>query len=80
MLSTEPQVKDLIEKICMNDYRFKSERSVKLEIVGTPKGMVPLYTHTALLVQIELLNKKLVESNLGKANMIQIQALTCDFC
>ncbi|KAI5391767.1 hypothetical protein KIW84_076541 [Lathyrus oleraceus] len=36
---TEPQIKYLIEKMCMNDYRVKYERSVKLEIMGSPKGM-----------------------------------------
>lgn len=48
----EPQVKDIIKKMCMNEYRSKSERSVKLETLGTPKGMLPLYTYTALLVQL----------------------------
>ena len=46
--------------MCMNDYRSKSERSVKLVKVCPPKGILPLDTHTALLAQIELLNKKLV--------------------
>lgn len=46
---TEPQVKDLIEKMCLDEYRSKSERSVKFEIVGTPKGMLAINTHTALL-------------------------------
>ena len=27
---TEPQIKDLIEKMCKNEYRAKSESSVKL--------------------------------------------------
>lgn len=49
---TEPQVKDLIEKMCMNKYRSKSERSVKLETSGTPKGMLIVDTHTSLLAQI----------------------------
>lgn len=48
--------------------------------MGTPKGMLPLDTHTALLAQIELLSKKLVQSSLGKANASQVQAPKCDFC
>lgn len=35
--------------------------SVKIETVGTSKGMLVVDTHTALLAQIELLNKKLVK-------------------
>lgn len=77
---TERQVKDLIKKMCMNEYRSKSERLVKLETLGMPKGMLTLDTHTALLVQIKLLNKKLVKGSLGGANMIQVQALRCDLC
>ena len=76
---TEPHIKELIEKICMNAYHSKSERSVKLETVGMPKGMLPLDTHTALLVQIELLNKQLAESSLGRSNLSQVQALRYDF-
>lgn len=71
----EPKVKYLIENMCMNEYRSKRERSVKIEIVGTPKGMLVFDTHTSLLTLIELLNKKLVESRLGKANLSQVQAL-----
>lgn len=77
---TEPQVKDLVEKMCMNEYRLKRERSVKIEIVGTHKGMLVVDTHTTLLAHIELLNKKVAESSLGKDNMSQVQALRCDFC
>lgn len=40
----ELQVKDLIEKMCMNEYRSKSERSVKFETVGTLKGMLTVDT------------------------------------
>lgn len=36
--------------------------------------------HTALLAQIELLNKSLVESNLSKDNVSQVQAFRCDLC
>lgn len=42
--------------------------------------MLVVDTHTALLVQIELFNKKLVENSLAKANVSQVQALTCDLC
>lgn len=48
----EPQVKDLIEKMCLNEYHFKSERSVKFEIMGMPKGMLDVDTHIVLLAQI----------------------------
>lgn len=44
----EPRVKDLIEKMCMKEYRSKTEMSVKLETSGTPKGMLTVDTHTAL--------------------------------
>ena len=37
-------------------------------------------THAALLAQIELLNKNLVESNLSKDNVSQVQAFMCDLC
>ena len=76
---TEPQVKNLIEKICMNECHSKIERSVKLETSGIPKGMLVVDTHTALLAQIELLNKQLAEGCLNKANAIQVQALKYDF-
>lgn len=79
-LMTEPQVKDLLEKMCMNEYRSKSERSVKIKIVGTPKSMLVVDTHTVLLAQIGFLNKKLAESSLGKSNVSQVQASMCDFC
>lgn len=75
----EPEIKDPVEKMCLNEYRSKCDRSVKIETIGTPKGMLVVDTHTAVLAQIELLNKKLVESGLGKANMSQVQALRCDF-
>lgn len=72
-------MKDLIENICLNEYCSTSERSVKIEAFGTPKGMLAVDTHIALLAQIELLNEKLAESSLGKANVSQVQALRCDF-
>ena len=74
----EPQVKDLIKKMCMNEYRSKSESLVKIKIMGTPKGMLVVDIHTALLAHIELLNKKLAKSNLGIANVSQVQTLMCD--
>lgn len=69
---TEPQIKDLIENMCTNEYHAKSEGSVKLENVGSPKGTLPLDTHIALLAQIELLNKKLAENNLGRAKVSRV--------
>lgn len=58
---TEPQVKDLIEKTGLNEYCSKSERSVKIETLGKPKGMLAVDIHIVLLSQIELLNKKQLE-------------------
>lgn len=66
---TEPQVKYLIEKMCLNESRSKSDKLVKIETASTPKGMLAVDTHTALLAQIELLNKKLAESSLSKENV-----------
>lgn len=48
--------------------------------MGTPKGMLPFDTHTALLVQIEFLNKNLDEGSLGRVNVSQVQALMCYLC
>lgn len=42
--------------------------------------MLPLDTHIARLAQIELLNKKLVGSNLGRSNVSQVQELRCALC
>lgn len=64
----------------LNEYRSKSERSVKSETICTPKGMLAVDIRTVLLAQIKLLNKKLAESSLNKANMSQVQALRCDLC
>lgn len=58
--------------MCMNEYRSKRKRSTKIKIVGTPKGMLVVDTHIALLAQIKLLNKKIAESNLDKANVSQV--------
>lgn len=63
-----------------DEYRSKRKKSIKIEIVGMPKGMLAVYTHIALLAQIELLNKNLAESSLSKANVSQVQALRCDLC
>lgn len=41
--------------------------------------MLNIDSHTALLAQIELLNKNLVKSNLSKANVSLIQVLRCYF-
>lgn len=78
--ASEPQVKDMIENMCLNEYRSKSERSINIETVDTPKGMLCIDTHTSLITQIKLLNKKLAESNLSKAYVTQVQALKCDLC
>ncbi|XP_050914751.1 uncharacterized protein LOC127129643 [Lathyrus oleraceus] len=67
----ELQVNDVIEKMCMNEYRSKSERSINPEIVGMPKGMLAIDTHTALLAQIELVNKNLAERGSYKAKVSQ---------
>ena len=64
--------------MCINEYRSKNDRSVKMGTVGTPKGMLPIDTHTSLLAHIELLNKELVGSSLVKANVSQVQALKSD--
>lgn len=48
--------------------------------MGTTKGMLVVDTHIILLAQIELLNKKLAESSLTKANVSHVQARMCDFC
>lgn len=77
---SKPYVKDLIENMCLNEYHSKSERSVKIESAGTLKSTLAIDTHTTLLAQIELMNKKLYESSLSQANMSQIQALKYDFC
>lgn len=37
-----PQVKDLIEKMCFNEYLSNSERSVKIETIGMPKSMLAI--------------------------------------
>lgn len=76
---TEPQVKDLIEKMCLNEYCLRTERLVKTKIMGTPKGMLDIDTHIILLAQIELLNKTLAKSSLNKANVSQVQEMKCDF-
>lgn len=60
----------------LNEYHSKSERSMKIESFGTPKDMLAVDTHTALLAQIESLNKKLAESSLGKANVSHVQILS----
>lgn len=41
--------------------------------------MLIVDTHTALLAQIELLNKQLAEGCLNKANVSHVQALKYDF-
>lgn len=70
---TEPQVKDLIEKMCLSEYHSKSERSVKIETVGTSKYMLVVDTYTILLAYIELLNQRLVERSLGKVRDMKME-------
>lgn len=53
---------------------------MKIETASTLKGMLSIDTHTVLLAQIELLNKRLTESSLSQDNMSRVQALKCDFC
>lgn len=76
----KPQVKDLIEKMCLNEYCSKSERSVKTKTAGTLKGMLAINTDTAILTQIKLLNKKLAERSLSQANVSHVHTLKCDLC
>ena len=51
---TEPQVRELIEKMCLSEYFSKRERDVKTEATGTTKAIITLDDYTALLAQIEL--------------------------
>lgn len=78
-IMTEPQVKDMIKNMCLNEYHSKSERSVKNEIVGTPRGMLVVDSHTALLAQIKLLNKKIAKSGISKANVRHVQPFRFDY-
>lgn len=65
---------------CLNEYRSNSERGVKVEMTRTLKGVLTLDTHIVLLAQIELLNKRLAESNLNQVNISHVKTLKCDFC
>lgn len=58
-------MKNLIEKMGLNEHSSKRKRSIKIEPFDTPKDMLVIDTHTALLTQIELLNKMSVESRMG---------------
>lgn len=51
-LLIEAQVKNLVEKMCLNENRSKSERGVKVESTSAPKGVLALDIHTALLAQV----------------------------
>jgi hypothetical protein len=42
--------------------------------------MIEVSTHTALLAQIELLNKQLAAKSISEANVSQVQDVKCDFC
>ncbi|CAJ2642480.1 unnamed protein product [Trifolium pratense] len=67
----EDEVRQLVENICMNEYRSKSDRK---------RGVIAVDTNTALLAQIEILNKKLAAKSLAEANASQVQEVKCDFC
>ncbi|CAJ2662794.1 unnamed protein product [Trifolium pratense] len=70
----EDEVRELVENMCMNEYRSKSERDPK------KRGVFDVDTNTALLAQIEILNKKLAAKTLAEANVSQVQEVRCDFC
>ncbi|KAK2370199.1 hypothetical protein QL285_083268 [Trifolium repens] len=70
----EDEVRQLVENMCLNEYRSKSERDPK------KKGMIEVSTNTALLAQIELLNKQLAAKSISEANVSQVQDVRCDFC
>ncbi|KAK2436917.1 hypothetical protein QL285_021877 [Trifolium repens] len=70
----EDEVRQLVENMCLNEYRSKSERDPK------KKGMIEVSTHTALLAQIELLNKQLAAKSISEPNVSQVQDVRCDFC
>ncbi|KAK2410681.1 hypothetical protein QL285_046032 [Trifolium repens] len=70
----EDEVRQLVENMCLNEYRSKSERDPK------KKGMIEVSTHTTLLAQIELLNKQLAAKSISEANVSQVQDVRCDFC
>ncbi|MCI54383.1 hypothetical protein A2U01_0075633, partial [Trifolium medium] len=57
--------------MCMNEYRSKSDRK---------RGVIEVDTKTALLAQIEMLNKKLAAKTLAEANVSHVQKVRCDFC
>ncbi|GAU41120.1 hypothetical protein TSUD_288100 [Trifolium subterraneum] len=61
----EDEVRQLVQNMCMNEYRSKSERDPK------KRGIIEVDTNTALLAQIELLNKKLAAKTLAEANVSQ---------
>ncbi|CAJ2642327.1 unnamed protein product [Trifolium pratense] len=63
----EDEVRELVENMCMNEYRSKSERDPK------KRGVFEVDTNTALLAQIEMLNKKLAAKTLAEANVSQVQ-------
>lgn len=64
---TEPWVKDLIDKTCINEYCSKSERSIKLKHWEHLKVVSCWYLYC--FFKIELLNKTLAQISLSKANM-----------
>lgn len=74
----ERQVKELVEKFFLKEYRSKSESGVKVETTGTSKGVLTLDTYTSFLAHIRHLSKIFLESDLNKVNVSQVQLLKCD--
>lgn len=60
------QVKELIEKMSLNEYHSPTERGVQVfQTADTPQGVFALETYIAILAQIELLNKRFAKNNLN---------------
>lgn len=75
----EDKVKELIEKMCQNEYRPQRDRGLKVE--DKKKGIWELDSHTNILAQLEVLAKKLAGSTIipRNTNVSQAQVLQCDF-
>lgn len=59
--------------MCQNEYR-SSDRIVKIN------DALEVDSNTSVLAQLELISKHLAAFTLSQANLIQVQALRCDFC
>ncbi|XP_050915571.1 uncharacterized protein LOC127130642 [Lathyrus oleraceus] len=70
----EDEVKELIKKICQNEYLSQSEKGVK------PKGVLDLDANIAMLAQLEVIAKQLAKATIIPANVSQVQILQCNFC